>query len=284
MSPELRKLGPRWIVFGILGLVVTISLINKRSTNFPGTPVVEGVYLAIEKLHEDQPILISSDFDPGSEAELEPMLKAILYHCWRKKLRVIVMSLQSPNAIPLAKGIMDEAARDFNAIKDNRQLVEDEDYSLMNYKPGNLAPVLALGQDWSSQFPENYNHKKMADIPAMKGITKLGDFPYVVCLTATTSVDSWLMGGVTKYGIKLGLGCTAVMATDYYPNLDTKQITGLIGGLAGAAQYEYLVKKPAQASAGMPTQSLIHVTIILLIVAGNVLHFLAKKRRQAGAA
>ncbi|MCE9582206.1 MAG: hypothetical protein K8T20_06915 [Planctomycetes bacterium] len=276
MSPELKKLGPRWVVFGILGLVVTVSLLFKRSTEFPGTPVVKGVYDAVEELPEGSPILISSDFDPGSEAELVPMMKAILAHCWRRHLRVIVMSLQSPNAMPLAQGIVEEAARD-NGAK------EDEDYALMNYKPGNLAAVLAIGQDWASQFPESYKHRKLADIPAMKGITRLGDFKYVLCITATTSVDSWLLGGVTKYGIKLGLGCTAVMATDYYPLLDTKQITGLLGGLAGAAQYESLVKLPGKATDGMPTQSLIHVTIILFIVAGNILHFAGKRRKPEAA-
>lgn len=280
MSGDLQKYGPRWLVFGILGLVVTLSLLKKRSTDFPGTKVVMGVFDEIQNLPENSRVLISSDFDPGSEAEIVPMMKAILHHCWRRKLRVVVMSLQSPNAMPLAKDIVEASAKEFDSESSDRKLVEDTDYTLMNYKPGNLAPVLALGQDWASQFPESYGHKKLAEIPAMKGITKLGDFPYVVCLTATTSVDSWIYGGVTKYGIKLGLGCTAVMATDYYPRLDTKQITGLIGGLAGAAQYESLVKRPASASAKMPTQSLIHVTIILLIVAGNVLHFRAKRRNR----
>ena len=68
----------------------------------------------------------------------------------------------------------------------------------------------------------------------------------------------------------MGAGCTAVSATQYYPDLNSGQINGLIGGLKGAAEYEFL-RDPNlegtdnQALAGMTAQSVVHVLIILLV-------------------
>ena len=274
MSPEMKKMIPRWIVFGIIALAVTIPLVVGGSTKFPATPIVEGVYDEIEKLPEGAPILISSDFDPGSEAELLPMMNAILAHCWRKKLRVVVMSLCSANSMPLAEEIVKEAAAEHGAEY-------GRDYALMKFLPGGTAPILTLGQSWSAVLPKDYYETPIADLPAMKGITKLTDFPYMVCVASVATPELWILAGNAKYGLKMGAGCTAVSATDYYPYVSTRQLTGLIGGLAGAAQYEALVKRPGEASSKMPTQSVVHVTLVLLIVAGNIIHFLRKRKGSA---
>jgi len=273
MSVELKKLIPRWAVFFVVAVALVWSLLIPRKSDFPGTSVVKGVYDRIDALPAGSPVLISSDFDPGSEAEMEPMLRAVLAHCWRKKLRVVVMTLCSPNSMPLARRIVTEAAATHGAV-------EGTDYALMNFKAGASAAILALGQSWAQVYPVDLNGTKISEIPAMKGITKLTDFPYALCIASVNTADSWVLAGNARYGLNVGIGCTAVSATDYYPYLNSKQITGLIGGLAGAAQYESLVKEPGDASAKMPTQSVIHVTIVLLIVIGNILHFVAKWRKS----
>ncbi len=287
MNAEARRLLPRWIVFAIIGIVVTVSLKIPRLSNFKATKVVLGVYDQIEKLPEGSPILISSDFDPGAEAELEPMMNAVLAHCWRRKLRVSVMSLYSPNSMPLAERIVTAAAEKAGAVY-------GKDYVLLDYRPGNAAPILALGQAWSAVYTKDKKGTDLSKIDAIRGINKLGDFPYVVCLTVSTTIDSWISAGNAKYGVKVGLGCTAVMATDYYPYWASGQVTGILGGLAGAAQYESRIlgdkldqfEKPGEdesaglASSKMPTQNWVHATIVLLIVAGNILHFMKKRQEK----
>ena len=41
------------------------------------------------------------------------------------------------------------------------------------------------------------------------------------------------------------------MAPDLYPFLDSGQLKGLLGGLAGAAEYETLIDRSGQATKGM---------------------------------
>ena len=55
---------------------------------------------------------------------------------------------------------------------------------------------------------------------------------------------------------------------------------GLLGGLAGAAEYEKLNGILGLASRGMVSQSFGHVAVVIFILAGNILHFATRRVRQ----
>jgi hypothetical protein len=76
-------------------------------------------------------------------------------------------------------------------------------------------------------------------------------------------------------------GCTAVSTPEYYPYLQSGQLRGLLGGMAGAAEYE-LARHERQGAAtrGMDAQSLAHLFVAICIVVGN----LVQRRRGAGGA
>ena len=84
---------------------------------------------------------------------------------------------------------------------------------------------------------------------------------------------------VSRYHLPMVAGVTAVSAPEYYPYLQTGQLRGLLGGMAGGAEYEVLVKHPALATRGMDAQSLAHIFIALMIILGN-LAFLGEDRNR----
>ena len=55
----------------------------------------------------------------------------------------------------------------------------------------------------------------------------------------------------------------------------------MIGGLAGAAEYEKLVEIPGSATAGMRTQSIAHLIIVAFILIGNAAYFASRRRGAA---
>ena len=73
-------------------------------------------------------------------------------------------------------------------------------------------------------------------------------------------------------------GCTGVSAPEYYPYYQAGQLSGLLGGLGGAAKYEARVGVKGNATAGMPAQSMGHLAVIALILMGNVLYVVNKKK------
>mgnify|MGYP001601542363 FL=1 len=76
----------------------------------------------------------------------------------------------------------------------------------------------------------------------------------------------------------LGAGCTGVMATDYYPYLQSGQLLGLVGGLGASSQYEALINQRGTATESMKPQTVVHSLIIMLIIIGNVVYFLSRKK------
>ena len=78
-------------------------------------------------------------------------------------------------------------------------------------------------------------------------------------------------------GGRVGAGITAVMATDLYPYLQTKQIVGLVNGLKGAAEYEHLIGHHEMGVRGMAAQSIAHLWIILLVIVGNIAYFVSRR-------
>jgi hypothetical protein len=85
---------------------------------------------------------------------------------------------------------------------------------------------------------------------------------------------------VSRYHLQMVAGVTAVSAPEYYPYLQTGQLQGLLGGMAGGAEYEVLVKKPALATRGMDAQSLAHLFIAFMILLGNAAFLGEEKRRR----
>nr|HPR18554.1 hypothetical protein [Candidatus Cloacimonadota bacterium] len=78
-------------------------------------------------------------------------------------------------------------------------------------------------------------------------------------------------------------GVTGVSAPGILPYVNQqKQLTGLLAGLKGAAEYEFLLKSPGTATAGMDAQSLAHLLIIIFIVIGNINYWRAKKEAAKG--
>ena len=76
-------------------------------------------------------------------------------------------------------------------------------------------------------------------------------------------------------------GCTAVSTPDYYPYLQAGQLRGLLGGMAGAAEYEKLRNEKGAATRGMGAQSLAHLFVAACIVLGNLVPRAPRKGDRA---
>jgi hypothetical protein len=82
-----------------------------------------------------------------------------------------------------------------------------------------------------------------------------------------------------RFHIPMISGCTAVSAPEYYPYLQSGQLKGLLGGMAGAAEYEKARGEKGSATKGMDAQSLAHFFVALCILLGNLVQW--SKRRAA---
>lgn len=271
----MRKVGEidrRWVF-----LLLTIVLGGAMLFPFP-QPVepnvqVRKVYNFIDDLKPGDVVLLGLDFDPQAKAELQPMTKALLRHCFKKNLRVVGMTFWAVGA-DMAERIMDEVGRECKKVY-------GKDYVFLGYKPGGMAMVLTgMGENLKRTFDQDVRGINTSTMPVLKGVSRLKDFSLLVDLAAGMTVGGWVVYAGDKYKVPLVAGCTAVSGPDYYVYLDTKQLLGLIAGLRGVADYEKLIEQPGFGTRGMAAQTAAHVLIILLIIIGNIQYFRRRRRPQ----
>jgi len=259
----------RRIIFAIITVAVIASLIVKFELPIPASEPVQGIYEKIDSLPQGSCVMISFDYDPSSKEELQPMAIAFLHHCFSRGLKVIGMTHYTG-----APGLADLA---MNSVAKQYQKNYGEDYVFLGYKPGGASLIINMGENLYTAFPKDFYGKDTATLPALQGVDSLRQISYLFDLAAGTTIETWLVYGKEKYKFEMGAGCTAVMGPDMYPFLQSKQLNGLLGGLKGAAEYEALVNKKANAVSGMRPQSVVHVIIIIFVIFGNVVFFISKR-------
>lgn len=259
----------RRIIFAIITVAVIASLIVKFELPIPASEPVQGIYEKIDTLPQGSHVMISFDYDPSSKEELQPMAIAFLHHCFSKDLKVIGMTHYTG-----APGLADQA---MSSVAKLYQKKNGEDYVFLGYKPGGASLIINMGENLHSAFPKDFYGKDTTTLPALQGVDSLRQINYLFDLAAGTMIETWLVYGKEKYKFEMGAGCTAVMGPDMYPFLQSKQLNGLLGGLKGAAEYEALVNKKANAVSGMRPQSVVHVIIIIFVIFGNVVFFISKR-------
>ena len=262
----------RRIIFVFVFLGVALPLLANVFLPIRPTRDVIAVYDQLEKVAQDEGVvLLSFSYGASTEPEMQPMARAILRHCFSRNIKVVAVCLW-PEAPGLAQQVLEEIGDEFGKAY-------GVDYAFLGFKPGNFAVVLNMGQDFRDAFPQDNWGTPLEDLALTRDVRTLRDFDFVFDLAAGDSIEFWWIPyGQEKYGFPFAGGCTAVMAPDLFPFLQSGQMVGLLGGLAGAAEYETLVGRQDKATAGMSAQSMAHLIIVAFIIFGNMAFFLSRRR------
>jgi len=260
----------RRIIFILVALAVIIPLLLGIGMTVDITDPVLSLYQAIDSLPSRSVILLSIDYDPGAQPELYPATLAVMRHAFSKDLRVIVMGMWAPG-VPLGLRALDKAGRE------EHQKVYGIDYVDFGYKPGAGVMLMALGTNIRDVCVTDYQGVSIDSFPMMHEVKNAKDIDQVVSFSSgVPGANQWIFYYQARYHTKLGVASTSVGAPAFYPYVQSRQLTGLIGGMKGAAEYEQLVKKPELASAGMLAQSTVHAIIAIFIIIGNIIFFLLR--------
>jgi hypothetical protein len=222
------------------------------------------------------------------------MATAFVRHCAEKKLRMYFLSLW-PVGPQMADDNIDRILRpDFPHLEYGR------DYVNLGYKSGYEGVIKVIVTDLRELYTTDTRGTALSNIPMMQGIHSLQDFDLIINVSAGyAGTKEWVQYAVTPYPdkIKMVAGCTGVQAPLLYPYIP-EQLPGLLGAIKGAAEYEALVieKYGRRDAAGklvesgkylegirrMGPQLVAHMLMIGLIVTGNVIYFIERKRARGG--
>ncbi len=272
---ELFLLLDRRIIYTLVALAVAIPLIWPIGLPIRITPEVQSVFDKIENLPEGSNIMMSADFDPASQPELYPMMKAVMRHIARKKHKLAITVLW-PNGPNLVAQCIEEVKEEYPNWRSG------DDFVFLGYQVGGTIVIIGVGNSFVETFPKDYYGNATSTMPVIKNFNRLGQADYMIMFEAGNSGDWWIVYGTEVHDVEVGGGVTAVVAPQYYPYLQAKQLNGIIGGLKGAAEYEMLMEHPDMAVAAMDSQSMVHALLFVAIVLANIFAFaLAIQKRNA---
>lgn len=271
---KLRNLDRR-LIFLLIFVGVAIPLFFTIGFNVETTENVAKVYDLVEKTPEGTPVMFSFDYDPSTKPEIHPMAKVVIYHALERKLKIICTALW-PMGVQMCGDIFNQLKKEYPNLKYGK------DYVNLGYKSGGMVTIQAMATNFRVVFPTDVGGIPVDKLPIMDGIHNFERIGFVFSLSAgDPGIINWIMVVHDAYGRPVAGGTTAVSAPSILPYVNQqKQLTGLLGGLKGAAEYEKLIHQPGTATSGMDAQSIAHLIIIGLIVLGNIGYFVTKKSEQ----
>ncbi|MGD9403233.1 MAG: hypothetical protein PVF95_13325 [bacterium] len=281
----------RRVIYLLVAIGALIPIIRPIGLPTVPTEPVWNLFNRIEELGPDDAVIISFDYGPSSEPELNPMAQAILRHCFQRRVKVLVMALFPLGGVNMAIGQLDRIASEFDGLE------YGVDYVNLGYKDGAQAAMKRMDISIEALFPSDVNGDPIADMPVMAGARNYDDVSIVISLATGIIGEYWVNLVNAQFGVPVAVGCTAVSAPKYYAYLRAGQMMSLLGGLKGGSEYEKLLVdkydfarelyetpevKVSSAMAGMDVQSIVHLIIIVFIIFGNAMYFLMKKQEKEG--
>jgi hypothetical protein len=304
----------RWLYL-LIAVVVIVPFFIRMGLPVVPSDEVRSIYNLVDSLGPDNAIFIGWDFDPGTEAENQPMGVAVLRHALDRHVPVFITAVS-----PLGQGLAEQGAasvfdtripgnfvyvpwaewepfraagyvgRDSlesawkaagNSLPEGARgwVFEGVDFALLGYLPYFGLVVLGMGTSIATQYPTDAYGNNLREMPMLRAHKNLREIDLAVTLAGSTACMYWVVYGTSRVGLPVAFGVTAVMATDYYPYIQSGQIVGMMGGLRGAAEYEVLehegghTETTGKAYRGMDVQSLAHILIILFVILGNIAYF-----------
>ena len=286
MMNFLRNVDRRWI-FLLMGVAVGLPILLRFLPPNRATPMDRSVFDAIEDLPDGSRVLVSFDFDPGSQGELLPMAMAFTRHCGLKKHKVYFMCLW-----PLGEPFIEEAIKILETEFDG--LTYGENFMSFGYKPGGEAVIKNIIVDWKQLFITDSRKRSLDDIPMTANIKSAKGMDLIINVCAgDPGAKQWVQYAATPAGLPMVAGCTGVQAPLLYPYIPDP-MAGLLAAINGAAGYEQIllesypqlgtpqmIASPQSTTAAfqrMGPQFVAHLLMLALILLGNFIFFIDRKQ------
>ncbi|MCK4858424.1 MAG: hypothetical protein KAT58_10675 [candidate division Zixibacteria bacterium] len=267
---KIGQIDRRWIYL-LVALAVIFPIVVPVQLPVGITPEARQLYDAVEALPDSCAVMLTFDYYPSTVAETMPMSVAALHHLFRKDIRIVTMTTVPLGGPSIAENVMADMAAQYGKEY-------GIDYVNLGYKANYTAVLLGMGASIESIYPADNLGRPLSELPLMQEVKNYDDIEFIFVVADNGIIDTWISIVNAQFGTPVGAGVTAVMAPKLYSFVESGQMTGLLGGMRGAAEYEILADQQAMAVMGMCAQSLVHLLIIFLIILGNIAFFTMKAK------
>ncbi|MCK4413227.1 MAG: hypothetical protein KAY32_06765 [Candidatus Eisenbacteria sp.] len=261
----------RRVIFIAVAVATALPLIFPLNLPIKTSREARAYYDEIERLQPGDEMIFVFDYEPDLMAELDPMSIATLRHAFRKDIQVIALT-DYPGGPGIAERILGEVAAEYGKT-------HGTDYVFLGYNPDYSATMLRMGESIQATFPTDHYHTPSSELPLLQEADRYAEVELLATVTGSALAEYWVIFAGGSYGQRIIAGNTAIQAVLIYPYFQTGQLSGFLGGLKGAAEYEKLIGTEGAGLRGMDAQSMAHLLIVCFIILGNI-GFVLQRRYQ----
>jgi hypothetical protein len=262
----------RRILYLLLALVIAAPIVVKVPVPPPQIqPETHRFYETIEAFaadpkRRDKLVILSANYGSGTMAENQTQITVVMRHLMKHRLKFAIFAYST------AQG-REQGQLAADALSAQYDYVYGRDYVNWGFRPLDAVEALlkAAVRDVPGTFGNDARQTPLAEVPVMQGINTVNDIGMIIEVASSNTLPQWI-----QYFQRTGdepiptLYCpTSVMGPEAFPFLRSGQIQGMLLGLKGAIEYEYLTGMPGFGTQVSAPLSYSHGLIILMVILGN---------------
>jgi hypothetical protein len=261
------------VIYTLLVIFTAVPLVNPIGLPITVSQSTIEFHDIIDTVNEGDIIWFDTAFGPGSWTENGPQSIIVWHHIIDRGGKVMFVSTVTDGP-RMYERIIDQVN------PEARGLEYGVDYVNIGFIAGLETAQAALATDTWSLVTEDVYGNKFENLPLMSEIRTGEDANIVIC--ATSSGDrtvGWVAQLHEKFGTMILTLPISIGITSIQPYYESGQVSGILYGSRGAAEYEILTNRPGEAVTQTDALTMQHILLISVVIIGNLL-YLNERRNQ----
>lgn len=251
----------RRILYWILTAIIVFSILVPIGLPIKITQRTKDFYQLLQKVPDGSAIVFSIDATIETWPENGPGAVAIAKYIGSRHFKTIIWGF-SPDVSLLGEKYVIPVLKAAG-------LKYGEDYMFMGFIPGGETTVARLATDIQGVIKKDFYGNLIENSPMMKEIRSAKDIALVISIDGLNGTEyyvrHWKPAGVPVVSTVVG-----VIISGYLPFLGSGQLSGMLMGIKGNAEFEKLTGRLGKAMSAMDMLSLAQTALIILVIIGNI--------------
>ncbi len=204
-------------------------------------PAVKDFYDRVNAIPPGSEVLVVFDYEPGTTADVDPAMEAVIAHAAQKGLRIALVAAR-PAAVPLAEETLQRARVSLDAEFPYNY---GQDWVHLGYLPGGSLGAQALASAPRTTLPIEIKGGLNPWDQMLRNVRTFNQFELVVVGASTAERTRAWVEQVQVYSVPIGAVVPAgaePLVLPYYES-ETPQLIGVISGVNGASVYDTLANR-----------------------------------------
>lgn len=280
----------RWLIAIILIITIggTIIFGGTIETQMPVKGQIDtsgygALFNQIDKLYDEQPVLIAFDYQPAATAEMHIAAASVVDHLMEQGTYLSFVSTQ-PTGPVLAEHFL-------TATQEKHGYIHNQQYINLGYLPGESAGLVSFVIAPKKIIPLAFDGSNAWGSPPLVNVDSIRDFAMILVITDDpNTAKSWIEQVGTQLKdtpLNMVVSAQAEPLIQPYFRASPQLLSGYVAGVIHSLNYEQLREQPNLASAAwLPYNIGIIITVGTMFIGGlanGVLSLFSRHRaRQIG--